>query len=142
MYNTLLLLLLLCCSSLITQSLSIFKIADATTFFAEICEGKSGRIICFGGRKIKVIYANYGRKRYQNHCGFGLNTKCESTSSFEKVRLVFRILIPYFYLISRFLNGRPMKGNPRQSTWILDSTPWIRDSRYWIPVFVRGVDNL
>ena len=27
--------------------------------------------------------------------------------------------------------------NPRQS-WILDSTPWIPDSRYFIPVFVSG----
>ena len=25
-----------------------------------------------------------------------------------------------------------MKGNKRQS-WILDSTPWIPDPRYWIP---------
>ena len=31
----------------------------------------------------------------------------------------------------------PMLGNPRQS-WILDSTPWIADSSYWIPVFVSG----
>ena len=30
---------------------------------------------------------------------------------------------------------RPMKGNPGQS-WILDSTWWIADTRYWIPVFV------
>ena len=26
---------------------------------------------------------------------------------------------------------------PRQS-WILDSTPWIKESRHWIPVFVSG----
>ena len=32
---------------------------------------------------------------------------------------------------------RPMLGNPRQS-WILDFTPLIPDSRYWIPVFVSG----
>ena len=30
---------------------------------------------------------------------------------------------------------RPMQGNPRQS-WVQDSTEWILDSRYWIPVFV------
>ena len=28
----------------------------------------------------------------------------------------------------------PMEGNPRQF-WILDSTQWIPDSRYWISVF-------
>ena len=31
----------------------------------------------------------------------------------------------------------PMRGNPGQS-WILDSTLWIQDSRYWIPVFFNG----
>ena len=30
-----------------------------------------------------------------------------------------------------------MLGNPRHS-WILDFTPLIPDSRYWIPVFVSG----
>ena len=30
---------------------------------------------------------------------------------------------------------RPMEGNPRQS-WILDSTPWVPNSRYWIPFFL------
>ena len=30
-----------------------------------------------------------------------------------------------------------MLGNQRQS-WILESTPRIPDSRYWIPVFVSG----
>ena len=28
---------------------------------------------------------------------------------------------------------RPMKGNPRQSWILYYSTPWILDSRYWIP---------
>ena len=32
----------------------------------------------------------------------------------------------------------PMWGNSRQS-WILDCTPWIPDSRNWIPVLVRGI---
>ena len=32
---------------------------------------------------------------------------------------------------------RPMLGNPRHS-WILDFTPLIPDSRYWIPVSVSG----
>ena len=31
----------------------------------------------------------------------------------------------------------PMLGNPRKF-WILDSTPGIPDSRYWIPVFFNG----
>ena len=26
----------------------------------------------------------------------------------------------------------------RRQSWILDYTPWIPDSRYWIPVFVSG----
>ena len=26
----------------------------------------------------------------------------------------------------------------RRQSWILDYTPWIPDSRYWIPVFVNG----
>ena len=30
---------------------------------------------------------------------------------------------------------RPMEGNARQS-WILDSTPWVPNSRYWIPFFL------
>ena len=38
-----------------------------------------------------------------------------------------------------------MQQNPRQS-WILDSMPWIPDSRYWIPVPVpvpvRDPDSL
>ena len=29
---------------------------------------------------------------------------------------------------------RPIEGNPRQSR-ILDSTPWVPDSRYWTPFF-------
>ena len=32
-----------------------------------------------------------------------------------------------------------MYANPRQSL-ILDSTPWIPDSWYWIPVFVNGTE--
>ena len=36
-----------------------------------------------------------------------------------------------------------MQQNPRQS-WILDSMPWIPDSRYWIavPVPVQDPDSL
>ena len=34
-----------------------------------------------------------------------------------------------------------MWGNPTQS-WILDSTPWIEDSGYWIAVFVSGTWTL
>ena len=35
------------------------------------------------------------------------------------------------------LRLRRRLGNPRQ-LWILESTPWILDSRYWVPLFVGG----
>ena len=34
-----------------------------------------------------------------------------------------------------------MQGNPRQS-WIMDSMPWIPDSRYLIPILSRIQDSL
>ncbi|KAJ7393818.1 hypothetical protein OS493_003484 [Desmophyllum pertusum] len=58
--------------------------ANAVGYFNTICEKYSGRITCYGGRKIKVTYANYGRK-YLSKCGFGFNTNCGDPSSFEKV---------------------------------------------------------
>ena len=36
--------------------------------------------------------------------------------------------------LATFFRRRTMEGNPRQS-WILDSTLWTSDSRYWIPNF-------
>ena len=55
---------------------------------------------------------------------------------------VFSLNIPWFnFWFKGCPYGRPMKGNARQSTWILDATSWIPDSNYWT-VFVSGVDNL
>ena len=39
------------------------------------------------------------------------------------------------------LRLRRRLGNPRQS-WILESTPWIPDSRNKVPVFVSGTPIL
>ena len=53
----------------------------------------------------------------------------ENTMSFGTTGLVMYFDLPE-------AGNRPILGNPRQS-WILDSTPWIPDYRYWIPVFVN-----
>ena len=54
--------------------------ADAITFDQVICEDLTGSIACYGGRRIKIIYANYGREMFAL-CGVGLNTKCKASSS-------------------------------------------------------------
>jgi len=41
----------------------------------------------------------------------------------------------YIELQRKFAKNSPQSGNPRQS-WILDPTPWIPDSSYWITIFV------
>ena len=49
-------------------------------------------------------------------------------------------LLPACYMCVFWLKvskSHPMLGNPRPS-WILDSTLWISDFSYWIPVFVSG----
>ena len=51
------------------------------------------------------------------------NSELLSQSSAKEISLVIYTIRPMY------------KGNPRQF-WILESTQWILDSRYWIPVFV------
>ena len=83
---------------------------------------------CVTRLNIKRFTAGNGqRKKYNKTWNFlwenPTNSELLSQSSAEEVSLVI-------YTI------RPMhKGNPRQF-WILESTQWILDSRYWIPVFV------
>ncbi|XP_078360405.1 hatching enzyme 1.2-like [Oculina patagonica] len=58
---------------------------NAARYYDTICENHSKQVTCYGGRKIKITYANYGRKSFSK-CGFGgFNTNCESATSFEKV---------------------------------------------------------
>ena len=51
-----------------------------------ICENYSRQIICYGGRKIRITYANYGRK-YSSKCGFSFNRNCISPTSLKKVSI-------------------------------------------------------
>lgn len=73
---------------MITCFVIISGILDAACYFGTLCEGESGSITCYGGRKIKVTNANYGRKRFQK-CGMGFNTNCGLPSSFETVNLIW-----------------------------------------------------
>ena len=52
-------------------------------------------------------------------------------------RLSLSLWFYFGYSGSLIFFFRPKWGNPRQS-WIVDSTPWIPDSRYPIPAFVSG----
>ncbi|PFX29619.1 Low choriolytic enzyme [Stylophora pistillata] len=58
--------------------------ADSYTYERFICQDKRDSITCYGGRKIKIIRAYYGRKKAFK-CGFGMNTNCEAMGSEAKV---------------------------------------------------------
>ena len=76
-------------------------ISDVVSYSRTICEGDSGSFTCYGGRKIKITYAHYGRKVFSK-CGIGFNTKCGLPSSFEKVSLLRGVL---FSLLPLCLNS-------------------------------------
>nr|XP_058963473.1 blastula protease 10-like [Pocillopora verrucosa] len=57
---------------------------NAVGYLDTICENYSRQIICYGGRKIRITYANYGRK-YSSKCGFSFNRNCISPTSLKKV---------------------------------------------------------
>ena len=58
--------------------------------------------------------------------------------NFTNLKALFSVVSTDFPFFPRqkFRKNRE-KVYPKQS-YILDSTPWILDSRYWIPVFVSG----
>lgn len=78
------------------------EILDVVDYADRICENQSRRITCYGGRKIKITYVNYGR-RYSFKCGFGFNTNCVSSSSFEKVSISSTVSFSVFSLMKILL---------------------------------------
>ena len=57
---------------------------DSYTYETFICQNKRDTITCYGGRKIKITRAYYGRKQMFK-CGVGMNTDCEADGSEAKV---------------------------------------------------------
>lgn len=57
---------------------------DSYTYENFICQKKQDRMTCYGGRKIKITSAYYGRKQAFK-CGFVLDTNCVAEGSEEKV---------------------------------------------------------
>lgn len=60
---------------------------DSYTYEKFICQNNRDRITCYGGRKIKITRAYYGRKQMFK-CGVGLDTNCEAEESEAKVTLL------------------------------------------------------
>lgn len=61
---------------------------DSYTYEKFICQDTRDSITCYGGRKIKITRAYYGRMQMFK-CGFGLNTNCKSDGS-EAMVILFQ----------------------------------------------------
>jgi len=59
--------------------------ADSYTFELSICQDDKDKITCYGGRKIKIKRAYYGRTEVFK-CGVGLTSNCKAEGSEDKIK--------------------------------------------------------
>ena len=57
---------------------------DSYIFEKSICQDEKDKIECYGGRKIKITLAYYGRTKVFK-CGLGFSTNCKAKGSEDKV---------------------------------------------------------
>ena len=57
---------------------------DSYIFEKSICQDEKDKIECYGGRKIKITLAYYGRTKVFK-CGLGFPTNCKAKGSEDKV---------------------------------------------------------
>ena len=65
-----------------SESCSLF--VDSYIFEKSICQDEKDKIECYGGRKIKITLAYYGRTKVFK-CGLGFSTNCKAKGSEDKV---------------------------------------------------------
>ena len=59
-------------------------LVDSYIFEKSICQDEKDKIECYGGRKIKITLAYYGRTKVFK-CGLGFSTNCKAKGSEDKV---------------------------------------------------------
>ncbi|CAH3142076.1 unnamed protein product, partial [Porites lobata] len=59
--------------------------ADSYIFEKFICQDEKDKIECYGGRKIKITLAYYGRTKVFK-CGLGFSTNCKAKGSEDKIK--------------------------------------------------------
>ena len=62
---------------------------DSYIFEKSICQDEKDKIECYGGRKIKITLAYYGRTKVFK-CGLGFSTNCKAKGSEDKVARLIR----------------------------------------------------
>ena len=65
-----------------SESCSLF--VDSYIFEKSICQDEKDKSECYGGRKIKITLAYYGRTKVFK-CGLGFSTNCKAKGSEDKV---------------------------------------------------------
>ena len=65
-------------------NLPVFFLTETFVYKKFICQGVKDKIQCYGGRKIEITDAYYGRTEFFK-CGVGLTRSCKAKGSQEKV---------------------------------------------------------